>query len=162
MPERARASKGGWPSSPSPWSPLMVAAGEAGEAGEAQSHDYALERRVCLAGSPPSLLSFAASSRHGGHPASIAIGKIAAGCLLALTLTLFQSWLICSSCQEPFPPAATIKSWVDEMQEGLVTLAKTASGVTQLADIYEKSQELYTVEPNYGLWKLQPKTLRNF
>lgn len=34
------------------------------------------------------------------------------------------------------------------MQEDLVTLAKTASGVTQLADIYEKYQDLYTVEPN--------------
>nr|XP_048289512.1 voltage-dependent calcium channel subunit alpha-2/delta-1 isoform X3 [Myodes glareolus] len=34
------------------------------------------------------------------------------------------------------------------MQEDLVTLAKTASGVTQLADIYEKYQEMYTVEPN--------------
>ncbi|KAK7834876.1 hypothetical protein U0070_022847 [Myodes glareolus] len=41
-----------------------------------------------------------------------------------------------------------IKSWVDKMQEDLVTLAKTASGVTQLADIYEKYQEMYTVEPN--------------
>ncbi|XP_055468612.1 voltage-dependent calcium channel subunit alpha-2/delta-1 isoform X1 [Psammomys obesus] len=73
---------------------------------------------------------------------------MAAGCLLALTLTLFQAFLIGPSCQEPFPPAATIKSWVDKMQEDLVTLAKTASGVTQLADIYEKYQELYTVEPN--------------
>lgn len=34
------------------------------------------------------------------------------------------------------------------MQEDLVTLAKTASGVTQLADIYEKYQDLYTVGPN--------------
>ncbi|KAH0518342.1 Voltage-dependent calcium channel subunit alpha-2/delta-1 [Microtus ochrogaster] len=42
----------------------------------------------------------------------------------------------------------SIKSWVDKMQEDLVTLAKTASGVTQLADIYEKYQEMYTVEPN--------------
>ncbi|XP_013365963.1 PREDICTED: voltage-dependent calcium channel subunit alpha-2/delta-1 isoform X2 [Chinchilla lanigera] len=41
-----------------------------------------------------------------------------------------------------------IKSWVDKMQEDLVTLAKTASGVTQLVDIYEKYQDLYTVEPN--------------
>ncbi|KFO37550.1 Voltage-dependent calcium channel subunit alpha-2/delta-1 [Fukomys damarensis] len=41
-----------------------------------------------------------------------------------------------------------IKSWVDRMQEDLVTLAKTASGVTQLIDIYEKYQDLYTVEPN--------------
>ncbi|XP_076422432.1 voltage-dependent calcium channel subunit alpha-2/delta-1 isoform X4 [Peromyscus maniculatus bairdii] len=73
---------------------------------------------------------------------------MAAGCLLALTLTLFQSWLIGPSCEEPFPSAVTIKSWVDKMQEDLVTLAKTASGVTQLADIYEKYQELYTVEPN--------------
>uniref|UniRef100_A0ABK0LPW8 Calcium voltage-gated channel auxiliary subunit alpha2delta 1 n=1 Tax=Rattus norvegicus TaxID=10116 RepID=A0ABK0LPW8_RAT len=44
--------------------------------------------------------------------------------------------------------ALGIKSWVDKMQEDLVTLAKTASGVTQLADIYEKYQDLYTVEPN--------------
>ncbi|XP_051030883.1 voltage-dependent calcium channel subunit alpha-2/delta-1 isoform X5 [Phodopus roborovskii] len=73
---------------------------------------------------------------------------MAAGCLLALALTLFQSWLIGPSCEEPFPSAVTIKSWVDKMQEDLVTLAKTASGVTQLADIYEKYQELYTVEPN--------------
>ncbi|XP_036036141.1 voltage-dependent calcium channel subunit alpha-2/delta-1 isoform X2 [Onychomys torridus] len=73
---------------------------------------------------------------------------MAAGCLLALALTLFQSWLIGPSFEEPFPSAVTIKSWVDKMQEDLVTLAKTASGVTQLADIYEKYQELYTVEPN--------------
>ncbi|XP_021545475.2 voltage-dependent calcium channel subunit alpha-2/delta-1 isoform X7 [Neomonachus schauinslandi] len=73
---------------------------------------------------------------------------MAAGCLLALTLTLFQSWLIGPSSEEPFPSAVTIKSWVDKMQEDLVTLAKTASGVNQLADIYEKYQDLYTVEPN--------------
>ncbi|XP_045144581.1 voltage-dependent calcium channel subunit alpha-2/delta-1 [Echinops telfairi] len=41
-----------------------------------------------------------------------------------------------------------IKSWVDKMQEDLVTLARTASGVSQLVDIYEKYQDLYTVEPN--------------
>ncbi|XP_045350584.1 voltage-dependent calcium channel subunit alpha-2/delta-1 isoform X4 [Leopardus geoffroyi] len=73
---------------------------------------------------------------------------MAAGCLLALTLTLFQSWLIGPSSEEPFPSAVTIKSWVDKMQEDLVTLAKTASGVNQLVDIYEKYQDLYTVEPN--------------
>ncbi|EDL03244.1 voltage-dependent calcium channel subunit alpha-2/delta-1 isoform c preproprotein [Mus musculus] len=73
---------------------------------------------------------------------------MAAGCLLALTLTLFQSGLIGPSSEEPFPSPVTIKSWVDKMQEDLVTLAKTASGVTQLADIYEKYQDLYTVEPN--------------
>ncbi|XP_041489469.1 voltage-dependent calcium channel subunit alpha-2/delta-1 isoform X2 [Microtus oregoni] len=73
---------------------------------------------------------------------------MAASCLLALTLTLFLSCLIGPSSQEPFPSAVTIKSWVDKMQEDLVTLAKTASGVTQLADIYEKYQEMYTVEPN--------------
>uniref|UniRef100_G1U243 Voltage-dependent calcium channel subunit alpha-2/delta-1 n=1 Tax=Oryctolagus cuniculus TaxID=9986 RepID=G1U243_RABIT len=50
--------------------------------------------------------------------------------------------------EEPFPSAVTIKSWVDKMQEDLVTLAKTASGVNQLVDIYEKYQDLYTVEPN--------------
>nr|XP_058931021.1 voltage-dependent calcium channel subunit alpha-2/delta-1 isoform X10 [Kogia breviceps] len=73
---------------------------------------------------------------------------MAAGCLLALTLTLFQSLLIGPSSEEPFPSAVTIKSWVDKMQEDLVTLAKTASGVNQLVDIYEKYQDLYTVEPN--------------
>ncbi|XP_070363463.1 voltage-dependent calcium channel subunit alpha-2/delta-1 isoform X18 [Equus asinus] len=59
---------------------------------------------------------------------------MAAGCLLALTLTLFQSLLIGPSSEEPFPSAVTIKSWVDKMQEDLVTLAKTASGVNQLVD----------------------------
>ncbi|XP_048195874.1 voltage-dependent calcium channel subunit alpha-2/delta-1 isoform X2 [Perognathus longimembris pacificus] len=73
---------------------------------------------------------------------------MAAGCLLALTLTLFQSLLIGPSSEEPFPSAVTIKSWVDKMQEDLVTLAKTASGVNQLVDIYEKYQDMYTVEPN--------------
>nr|XP_036877344.1 voltage-dependent calcium channel subunit alpha-2/delta-1 [Manis javanica] len=73
---------------------------------------------------------------------------MAAGCLLALTLTLFQSLLLGPSSEEPFPSAVTIKSWVDKMQEDLVTLAKTASGVNQLVDIYEKYQDLYTVEPN--------------
>ncbi|KAM8770956.1 voltage-dependent calcium channel subunit alpha-2/delta-1 isoform 1-T1 [Rhynchonycteris naso] len=73
---------------------------------------------------------------------------MAAGCLLALTLTLFQSFLIRPSSEEPFPSAITIKSWVDKMQEDLVTLAKTASGVNQLVDIYEKYQDLYTVEAN--------------
>uniref|UniRef100_A0A8C2RG56 VWFA domain-containing protein n=1 Tax=Capra hircus TaxID=9925 RepID=A0A8C2RG56_CAPHI len=60
---------------------------------------------------------------------------MAAGCLLALTLTLFQSLLIGPSSEEPFPSAVTIKSWVDKMQEDLVTLAKTASGVNQLVDV---------------------------
>uniref|UniRef100_A0A8B9RT23 Voltage-dependent calcium channel subunit alpha-2/delta-1 n=1 Tax=Accipiter nisus TaxID=211598 RepID=A0A8B9RT23_9AVES len=41
-----------------------------------------------------------------------------------------------------------IKSWVDKMQEDLVTLARTASGVDQLAAIYLKNRDLYTVEAN--------------
>ncbi|TKC53621.1 hypothetical protein EI555_015454 [Monodon monoceros] len=60
-----------------------------------------------------------------------------------------------SLCEELFDSAKNcnnfticIKSWVDKMQEDLVTLAKTASGVNQLVDIYEKYQDLYTVEPN--------------
>nr|XP_004662368.1 voltage-dependent calcium channel subunit alpha-2/delta-1 isoform X1 [Jaculus jaculus] len=74
---------------------------------------------------------------------------MAAACLLlALALTLFQGGLIGPSSEEPFPSPVTIKSWVDKMQEDLVTLAKTASGVNQLVDIYEKYQDLYTVEPN--------------
>jgi len=31
-----------------------------------------------------------------------------------------------------------IKSWVDKMQEDLVTLARTASGVDQLAEVSKK------------------------
>nr|XP_045720991.1 voltage-dependent calcium channel subunit alpha-2/delta-1 [Mirounga angustirostris] len=49
---------------------------------------------------------------------------MAAGCLLALTLTLLQSWLIGPSSEEPFPSAVTFLK------------------------IYEKYQDLYTVEPN--------------
>ncbi|NXQ88453.1 CA2D1 protein, partial [Nyctibius grandis] len=41
-----------------------------------------------------------------------------------------------------------IKSWVDKMQEDLVTLARTASGVDQLAAIYLQNKDLYTVEAN--------------
>ncbi|NWT29956.1 CA2D1 protein, partial [Cardinalis cardinalis] len=41
-----------------------------------------------------------------------------------------------------------IKAWVDKMQEDLVTLARTASGVDRLADIYLKNAAMYTVEAN--------------
>lgn len=51
----------------------------------------------------------------------------------------------------PFPSAVTIKSWLEKMQEDLVTLVKTANGVNRLVDIYEKYQYLYTVEPNNAL-----------
>nr|XP_033814818.1 voltage-dependent calcium channel subunit alpha-2/delta-1 isoform X1 [Geotrypetes seraphini] len=73
---------------------------------------------------------------------------MAAGCLLLLTLTLLQSRLISPSPEEPFPSSTTIKSWVDKMQHDLVTLARTASGVNQLADIYMKYKDLYRVEAN--------------
>uniref|UniRef100_A0A8C0LD23 Calcium voltage-gated channel auxiliary subunit alpha2delta 1 n=1 Tax=Canis lupus dingo TaxID=286419 RepID=A0A8C0LD23_CANLU len=57
--------------------------------------------------------------------------------------------LICQRSDGTFSSDfCSIKSWVDKMQEDLVTLAKTASGVNQLVDIYEKYQDLYTVEPN--------------
>ncbi|NWY43755.1 CA2D1 protein, partial [Sylvia atricapilla] len=41
-----------------------------------------------------------------------------------------------------------IKAWVDKMQEDLVMLARTASGVDKLADIYLKNKDLYTVQAN--------------
>ncbi|KAJ7329539.1 hypothetical protein JRQ81_015713 [Phrynocephalus forsythii] len=41
-----------------------------------------------------------------------------------------------------------IKRWVDKMQEDLVRLVKTASGVDELADIYQQNKHLYTVEAN--------------
>ncbi|KAM3926281.1 voltage-dependent calcium channel subunit alpha-2/delta-1 isoform 1-T1 [Leptodactylus fuscus] len=73
---------------------------------------------------------------------------MAASCFLVLILTLFQSLLICPSSEEYFPSAATIKQWVEKMQNDLVTLARTASGVDQLAEIYLKNKNLYTVEAN--------------
>ncbi|XP_077325643.1 voltage-dependent calcium channel subunit alpha-2/delta-1 isoform X8 [Lithobates pipiens] len=73
---------------------------------------------------------------------------MAASCLLIFSLTLFQALLIGPSSEEYFPTAATIKQWVDKMQNDLVTLARTASGVDQLAEIYTKNKNLYTVEAN--------------
>ncbi|NXA30874.1 CA2D1 protein, partial [Eudromia elegans] len=73
---------------------------------------------------------------------------MAAGWLLVFSLTLFQSLVLNLSSEGPFPSATTIKSWVDKMQDDLVTLARTASGVDQLALIYLKNRDLYTVEAN--------------
>ncbi|NXQ27253.1 CA2D1 protein, partial [Alaudala cheleensis] len=47
-----------------------------------------------------------------------------------------------------FAVSCRIKAWVDKMQEDLVTLARTASGVDRLADIYLKNTALYTVQAN--------------
>ncbi|XP_069084789.1 voltage-dependent calcium channel subunit alpha-2/delta-1 isoform X4 [Pleurodeles waltl] len=73
---------------------------------------------------------------------------MAAGCVLVLSLTLFQSLISRSSADESFPSPTTIKTWVDKMQEDLISLASKASGVKQLADIYTKNKDLYKVEPN--------------
>ncbi|XP_028933433.1 voltage-dependent calcium channel subunit alpha-2/delta-1 isoform X4 [Ornithorhynchus anatinus] len=69
--------------------------------------------------------------------------------LLVLVLVVVLLLLLARpAAPEPFPSAVTIKSWVDKMQDDLVTLARTASGVNQLAEIYTKYKDLYTVEPN--------------
>ncbi|NWR04299.1 CA2D1 protein, partial [Paradoxornis webbianus] len=73
---------------------------------------------------------------------------MAAGWLLVFSLTLFQSLVMNHSSEGPFPSATTIKAWVDKMQEDLVMLARTASGVDRLADIYLKNKDLYTVQAN--------------
>ncbi|XP_044279354.1 voltage-dependent calcium channel subunit alpha-2/delta-1 isoform X3 [Varanus komodoensis] len=73
---------------------------------------------------------------------------MAAGWWLFLSLTLFQSLVINLSAEGPFPSATTIKRWVDKMQEDLVRLVRTASGVDELAQIYEQNRDLYTVEAN--------------
>ncbi|XP_068132280.1 voltage-dependent calcium channel subunit alpha-2/delta-1 isoform X3 [Hyperolius riggenbachi] len=73
---------------------------------------------------------------------------MAASWFLVFSLTLFQTVLIGPSSEEYFPSASTIKQWVEKMQNDLVTLARTASGVDQLADIYLKNRHLYTVEAN--------------
>ncbi|XP_065276293.1 voltage-dependent calcium channel subunit alpha-2/delta-1 isoform X3 [Emys orbicularis] len=73
---------------------------------------------------------------------------MAAGWLLVFSLTLFQSLVMNLSSEGPFPSATTIKSWVDKMQVDLVTLARSASGVDELAKIYTKYSDLYTVEAN--------------
>ncbi|XP_006117206.1 voltage-dependent calcium channel subunit alpha-2/delta-1 isoform X2 [Pelodiscus sinensis] len=73
---------------------------------------------------------------------------MAAGWRLLLSLTLCHSLVLNLASEGPFPSASIIKSWVDKMQEDLVTLARTASGVDQLAKIYMKNNHLYTVEAN--------------
>ncbi|XP_054845021.1 voltage-dependent calcium channel subunit alpha-2/delta-1 isoform X1 [Eublepharis macularius] len=73
---------------------------------------------------------------------------MAAGWLLFVSLTLFHSLVVNLSAEGPFPSAATIKLWVDKMQEDLVKLASTASGVDKLAEIYLRNPSLYTVEAN--------------
>ncbi|XP_078250414.1 voltage-dependent calcium channel subunit alpha-2/delta-1 isoform X6 [Pogona vitticeps] len=73
---------------------------------------------------------------------------MAAGWWLFWSLTLSQSLVINISAEGPFPSATTIKRWVDKMQEDLVRLVKTASGVDELAQIYLQNTHLYTVEAN--------------
>ncbi|KAM8974423.1 voltage-dependent calcium channel subunit alpha-2/delta-1 isoform 2-T2 [Pelodytes ibericus] len=73
---------------------------------------------------------------------------MAASWFLVFSLTLFQSLLISPSSEEYFPSASMIKQWVEKIQNDLVTLARTASGVDQLAEIYIKKKDLYTVEAN--------------
>ncbi|XP_075455691.1 voltage-dependent calcium channel subunit alpha-2/delta-1 isoform X4 [Ascaphus truei] len=73
---------------------------------------------------------------------------MAASWLLVFSLTLFQCLLISPSTEEYFPSPTTIKLWVERMQNELVTLARTASGVDQLAEIYFKYRHMYQVEIN--------------
>ncbi|XP_039209369.1 voltage-dependent calcium channel subunit alpha-2/delta-1 isoform X2 [Crotalus tigris] len=64
------------------------------------------------------------------------------------SLTLCQSLVINLSAEGPFPSPTTIKRWVDMMQEDLVRLVRTASGVDELVQIYQRNKHLYTVEAN--------------
>nr|XP_015207702.1 PREDICTED: voltage-dependent calcium channel subunit alpha-2/delta-1 isoform X5 [Lepisosteus oculatus] len=64
-----------------------------------------------------------------------------------LFLVLF-SLLNNLSSTEPFPSQILIKAWVDKMQEELVTLAETASGVKHLIQIFTDKRKLYSVETN--------------
>ncbi|XP_062990292.1 voltage-dependent calcium channel subunit alpha-2/delta-1 isoform X2 [Elgaria multicarinata webbii] len=73
---------------------------------------------------------------------------MAAGWWLFFSLTLLQTLVINLSAEGPFPSATTIKRWVDKMQEDLVRLVRTASGVDELAQIYLQNTQLYTVEAN--------------
>ncbi|XP_066490665.1 voltage-dependent calcium channel subunit alpha-2/delta-1 isoform X2 [Tiliqua scincoides] len=73
---------------------------------------------------------------------------MAAGWFLFFSLSLFQSLVINLSAEGPFPSPTTIKLWVDKMQEDLVKLARTASGIDELGQIYENNKHLYTVEAN--------------
>ncbi|XP_059581802.1 voltage-dependent calcium channel subunit alpha-2/delta-1 isoform X3 [Alligator mississippiensis] len=68
--------------------------------------------------------------------------------LLFSLLALLQAAGRTRSSEGPFPSATTIKSWVEKMQDDLVTLARTASGVDRLAEIYMTHRDLYTVEAN--------------
>ncbi|XP_041110539.1 voltage-dependent calcium channel subunit alpha-2/delta-1 isoform X1 [Polyodon spathula] len=65
----------------------------------------------------------------------------------AVFLIILLSSLMNLSSAE-FPTPATVKTWVDKMQEDLVTLARTASGVDQLGAVFLKNRDSYTVEMN--------------
>ncbi|XP_029107612.1 voltage-dependent calcium channel subunit alpha-2/delta-1-like isoform X2 [Scleropages formosus] len=47
-----------------------------------------------------------------------------------------------------FPTQLLIKEWVERMQQDLVKLAETASGVNNLAKIFSEHRKQYIVEPN--------------
>ncbi|XP_029017963.1 voltage-dependent calcium channel subunit alpha-2/delta-1a isoform X4 [Betta splendens] len=47
-----------------------------------------------------------------------------------------------------FPSAQMIKEWVEQMQEQLITLTDTASGMQNLIEIYEAHRTHFTVENN--------------
>ncbi|XP_058883333.1 voltage-dependent calcium channel subunit alpha-2/delta-1-like isoform X9 [Acipenser ruthenus] len=66
---------------------------------------------------------------------------------IAVFLIVLLSSLMNLSSAE-FPTPATVKTWVDKMQEDLVTLARTASGVDQLGAVFLKNRDSYTVEMN--------------
>ncbi|MXQ84972.1 hypothetical protein E5288_WYG004270 [Bos mutus] len=91
------------------------------------------------------------ASRRGSYEKSRSIHTVFSDLVfidLALIFSFTKRIMFQKMLFKDSPGYACIKSWVDKMQEDLVTLAKTASGVNQLVDIYEKYQDLYTVEPN--------------
>ncbi|KAA0715147.1 Voltage-dependent calcium channel subunit alpha-2/delta-1 [Triplophysa tibetana] len=63
-------------------------------------------------------------------------------------LMLFVLSSVHISCESQFPSPLMIKEWVDQHQQELVSLADTASGGSDLRQIFESNQNYFTVETN--------------
>ncbi|XP_029104605.1 voltage-dependent calcium channel subunit alpha-2/delta-1-like isoform X1 [Scleropages formosus] len=68
---------------------------------------------------------------------------------VAVLLLLLLSVLSRPSCGQ-FPTQVVIKEWVEQMQQELVTLVETASGVKSFTQIFLNNRKLYSVETNYA------------
>ncbi|KAM6985869.1 voltage-dependent calcium channel subunit alpha-2/delta-1-like [Aplochiton taeniatus] len=63
------------------------------------------------------------------------------------SLLLVLSTMSCVSTVE-FPSASLVRQWVDQMQNELISLTDTASGIHNLVEIYDNHKKHFSVESN--------------